>query len=81
MSESKKIEEAERGLFGGLIEALGDKHSQLDINFQHAKMNLIGAQIGLEMNGVVSLTVHMRDLTEDEKKASAEKNVVLMSSK
>ncbi|MDG6988085.1 MAG: hypothetical protein JRN21_02035 [Nitrososphaerota archaeon] len=79
MSESKEAEEVEKGLFEGLIEALSDKHSQLDMNFQHAKVNLLGSQLGWELNGVLSLTVHMRDLTEGEKKASAEKNVALMS--
>ncbi|MCL5672374.1 MAG: hypothetical protein JRM79_04980 [Nitrososphaerota archaeon] len=81
MNESREAEDIEKGLFEGLIEALSDKHSQLDINFQHAKMNLLGSQLGCELNGVLSVSVHMRELTEDEKRASAEKNVALMSQK
>ena len=34
-------------------------------------------QIGLELNGTISLKVHMRDLTEEEKKALASKNVAM----
>lgn len=79
MSESKEAEKTEKGLFEGLIEALGDKHSQLDLNFQQTRMTMPGTQVGVELNGTVTLTVHMRELTESEKKASAEKNVALMS--
>lgn len=81
MSESKEVQGMEKGLFEGLIEALGDRHSQLDVNFQRTRISMPGSQVGLELNGVVTLTVHMRELTEDEKKASAEKSVALMSSK
>lgn len=81
MSGSKEVEEIEKGLFEGLVEALGDKHSQLDLNFQRTRVTMPGTQVGFELNGVVTLTVHMRDLTENEKKASAEKNVAMMSSK
>ena len=35
--------------------------------------------IGVEFNGLVTVTAHVRDMTEDEKKASAAKNVGLMS--
>ena len=34
-------------------------------------------QIGIELNGSISLKVHMRDLTEEEKKALASRNVAL----
>ena len=63
-----------------LVEALANKHSQLDINFQKTGVRILGMQqLGIELNGVVTFTVHMRDLTEDEKKASASKNVALMA--
>lgn len=81
MSKSKDFEGMEKGLFEGLIEALGDKHSQLDVNFQRTRVTMPGSQVGVELNGVLTLTVHMRDLTEDEKRASAGKNVALMSGK
>ncbi|MCL5068551.1 MAG: hypothetical protein M1368_09410 [Thaumarchaeota archaeon] len=63
-----------------LVEALANKHSQLDINFQKTGVRILGMQqLGIELNGVVTFTVHMRDLTEEEKKASASKNVALMA--
>jgi hypothetical protein len=69
----------ERGVIAGLLEALADKHSQLDINLQKVTIKLPNMQVGVELDGLVTVTVHMRNLTEDEKKASAAKNVGMMS--
>lgn len=70
-----------KGLIEGLIGALADKHSQLDINFQKASVRIPGTQASCELNGLITLTVHLRDLTEEEKQASATKNVALMATK
>jgi hypothetical protein len=81
-SEESNIAEVEKGLFEGLIEALSDKHSQLDLNFQKVSFRLPGVQqIGLELNGTVTLSVHMRELTGQEKEALAAKNVSIVASK
>jgi hypothetical protein len=79
---SKKTDVAsrEKGLFQGLIEALADKHSQLDLNFQNVSVRIPGMQqMGVELNGTVTLSVHMRDLTDEEKQAFAARNVALSS--
>ena len=36
-------------------------------------------QLGIELNGVVTLKVHMRDLTEEEKTALTTKNVATIA--
>ncbi len=79
MTESKSVEEVERGLFEGLLEALADKHSQLDINLQGVNIKLPSTRLGVELNGLVTLTAHVRDLTEEEKKTSSAKNIAVMS--
>lgn len=71
--------EMEKGLFEGLIDALADKHSQFDLNFQRTSIRFPGMQMSVELNGVITLTVHLRDLTEEEKQASATRNVALMA--
>ncbi|MGI0092266.1 MAG: hypothetical protein ACREBS_11215 [Nitrososphaerales archaeon] len=76
---TSSMEAMEKGLFEGLIESLANKHSQLDLNFQSTSIRFPGTQMGVELNGVVTLTVHLRELTEDEKQASATKNVALMA--
>ncbi len=79
MAESKRVGEVEKGLLEGLFEALADKHSQLDISLQGVNIKIPSIQLSVELNGLVTVSVHMRDLTEDEKRASATKNVALMS--
>ena len=78
---SKENSEMDLKFFEGLIESLADKHSQLDINFQKTNIKLPGLEKTLEIDGLVTLTVHVRDLTDEEKKASSKKNVVLMTAK
>ncbi len=80
MSSRSNLDE-EGGIFRSVLEAIGDKYSQLDINFQKTTLKIPGIQQTLELNGLVTLTVHLRDLTEEEKRASAERNVQLMALK
>ncbi len=78
---SKENSGMDTNFFEGLIESLADKHSQLDINFQKTSIKLPGIEKTLEIDGLVTLSVHVRDLTDEEKKASSKKNVVLMTAK
>lgn len=78
---SKDDSRMEKGFLDGLIESLADKHSQLDINFQKTNIKLPGLEHSVQIDGLVTLTVHVRELTEEEKKASSQKNVVLMTEK
>jgi hypothetical protein len=64
-------EEISKGMVEGLIDALTDKHSQLDVRLRGLTMKLGGSRLGVEVNGTVTLAVHMRDLTEQEKSAHA----------
>ena len=75
----KSAAEAGRSLIEGVIEALSDKHSQLDINLQGMTVRCPGIGMSVECNGLITLTAHVREMTEDEKKASAAKNVAQMS--
>jgi hypothetical protein len=70
--------EVTKGIFEGLIEALADKHSQLDLSFQRTTIKLPRIREPIEVNGLLTLSVHLRDLTEEEKQASKEKNVAMM---
>jgi hypothetical protein len=84
---SKKVDDqkaswgdVERGIFEGVFDALANKHSQLDVNFQRTSIRVPGIPASVELNGLVTISVHMRELTEEEKKASAQRNVALMTS-
>lgn len=79
MAQSKSAAEAEKSLVEGILGALSDKHSQLDINLQGMTVTLPNMGVGLELNGLITLTAHIRDITADEKKASATKNIAMMA--
>jgi hypothetical protein len=69
----------EKSIVVEFLEALSDKHTQIDVNLQGMKIRFPNTGIDVEFNGLVTVTSHVRDLTEDEKKASASKNVGLMT--
>ena len=79
MSQSKSAEGAEKSFLADVLEALSDKHSQIDINLQGMTVKLPRSGVSVELNGLVSVTCHIREMTESEKKASAARNVALMS--
>jgi hypothetical protein len=79
MIERKNGSAGDNGVFERLLEAISDKHGQVDVNLQGLAITLPGTPIGVEVRGLVTFTIHMRDLTEGEKKASAAKNVAMMS--
>jgi hypothetical protein len=62
-----------------LLMAVSDKHGQVDVNMQRVALKVPGTHLGIEVSGTITLTLHMRDLTDDEKRASASKNVAMMS--
>jgi len=70
----------EKNLFEGLITALANKQSQVDLTFQRTSLRFPGTSISLEINGTISMVVHMRELTDEERSVLASKNVASISS-
>lgn len=64
-----------KGLVEGLIESLNDKHTQLDLRLRGLTVNLRGGRVALEVNGTVTVAVHMRDLSDEERAAYVAHNV------
>jgi hypothetical protein len=64
-----------KGLVEGLIDALSDKHAQLDLQLRGLTLNLGGSRLGLQASGTVTLAVHMRDLTDEERDAHVAHNI------
>ncbi len=67
---SPTVEAAERTTnpFVDLLEALANHHGQFDIRLDHLSMKFpFGGSV--EVNGTMSLSVHLRELTEKEKGA------------
>lgn len=76
---AQKSTDAEKSIIEGVLEALSDKHSELDINLQGMSVRLPAFGMSVECNGHITLSAHVRDMTEDEKKASASRNVSMMA--
>jgi hypothetical protein len=79
MAQTKSDVEVEKFLFEGILETLSGKYSQFDINLQGMSVRLPRIGMSVDLNGLVTVTCHIRDMTEDEKEASVARNVALMS--
>lgn len=73
-----ETEEVSKGMVEGIIEALSDKHSQLNLRFQNLAVNLGGTRMGIQLTGGITMSVHLRDLTEAEKDAHAAANLAII---
>ena len=77
---AEETEKISKGLVEGVIDALTDKHSQLDLRLRGLTLSLGDSRLSLRVSGDVTLAVHMRDLMEDEKAAHVAANVASIGS-
>jgi len=73
------METSGKSLFVDVLEALSDKHAQVDLNLQGMAVRIPSLGTSVELNGHLTIAFHVRDMTDNEKEASAAKNVALMS--
>jgi len=59
----------------GLIAALVDHHGQMDIQLRKVHVGMPGTPLGLEVDGKLTVTMHVRNLTTEEKRAHVEANI------
>ena len=77
---AEETEKISKGLVEGVIDALTDKHSQLDLRPRGLTLSLGDSRLSLRVSGDVTLAVHMRDLMADEKAAHVAANVASIRS-
>jgi hypothetical protein len=65
----------------GFFEAMTDKLGEVDVRFENVELRWKGTPLGLELNGGLSMSIHFRDLSEDEKRAHIRVNLGRMRSK
>ncbi|MEM0129213.1 MAG: hypothetical protein QXG65_03505 [Thermoplasmata archaeon] len=73
-------EEIGKGLVEGAIDALTNKHSQLDLHLRGLTVSMGDKRLALHISGDVTVAVHMRELTDEERSAHAAANIARMSS-
>ena len=69
-----------KGLMEGLIQALSDKHGQLDLRLQGLTVSVGDSRLAVRLSGNVSVAIHMRDMTDAEKDAHASANIARLHS-
>jgi hypothetical protein len=57
------------GMAGDFVSSLVDKQGQLDLELKGITLEVRGLPLGVEVNGLVTVSMHMRELTDEEKKA------------
>ena len=75
---AEDTEAISRGVLEGFIEALSDKHSQLDLRLDGLTLALGDSRFAVRLSGTVTVAIHMRDLTGPEKEAHASSNIARM---
>jgi hypothetical protein len=70
--------EISKGVVEGLIEALMDRQSQLDVQLKGLSLGLAGTPLAIQLSGKVTVSVHMRELTDEEKEAHASATVAAL---
>jgi len=62
-------------LFAGMVASMVGKHGQMDIRIEKMALTMPGWPLALEVNGKVSVALHLRDLSEEERKAHVASNL------
>jgi hypothetical protein len=74
-SETEHAEGMRETMITGLVDALNDKTSQLDIDLKDVEIEMINAKIGLRVSGTLTLSVNFRALDDREKRAQVDYQV------
>lgn len=62
-------------IVGGILRAMTDKHGQVDVRLKGISLTWKGTPLSLELNGTISVTAHLRDLSDKEKQAHRDANL------
>jgi hypothetical protein len=62
-----------------MMEALSNRHGQMDIHLDHLTLRLPFTQRTVELNGTVTVSVHLRELSDKERSAHVAKQVRTLS--
>jgi hypothetical protein len=65
--------------FMGLMEALSNRHGEMNIRLEHVTLRLPMVPEAFELNGMLTVSVHLRELSEKEKDARVSKEVRVLA--
>jgi hypothetical protein len=64
-----------KGMVGDWLDALKDRQSELEIRLPALTLSMPGTHLSIQLSGTLLVSVHMRELTDEEKEAYASANV------
>ncbi len=67
-----------RNMFVSMIEALSDKHGQMDLRFEDLTLSAGGTGMSVTMSGTITVQAHMRELADEERAAHVQHNVAAL---
>jgi len=78
MAPTPRVEPTGPNLLLDMVEALSDRQGELDIRLEHLSLRLPMIPESLELNGQITVSLHLRDLSDKEKAARAAKEIRLL---
>lgn len=78
MPTSPRTEPGGTNFILDLVEALSDRQGEVDVRLEHLSLRLPMIRESIEVNGQVSISVHLRDLSAKEKAARSAKEIRLL---
>ena len=63
------------GLLEGLVTALSDKQGQVDVRLEGVTLSMGDSRLAVHLSGALTISVHLRELTDAEKDAHASATV------
>jgi hypothetical protein len=61
-----------------MVEALSDRQGELDIRLEHLSLRLPMIPESVELNGQITISLHLRELSDKEKAARAAREIRLL---
>jgi len=78
MAPTARVERSGSNMILDMVEALADRQGELDIRLEHLSLRLPMMPEALEVNGQLTVSLHLRDLSDKEKAARAAKEIRLL---
>ena len=78
MAPTARVNQSGSNFLLDMVEALSDRQGELDIRLEHLALRLPMMPESLELNGQITVSLHLRDLSDKEKAARAAKEIRLL---
>jgi len=78
MVPTARVDPSGSNLLVDMVEALSDRHGELDIRLEHLALRMPMIPDVIELNGQITVSLHLRELSDKEKSARAAKEIRLL---